>query len=144
MNAGGRPFGDREINPKGKQTAHDYLNWMQRAPSVSVNSGAYLGNLEREEHVLGQISYPPDHPRYQHVAAGRYYPVGSQPPIERHHEAPSPTNELRSAAIQALGARARTNTREAACANCGKAVAPGEGRMMRRPEGYVVVHNTET
>lgn len=143
---GHQPYGDQAINPRAKQSAYEYYRWMNRAPSLSINAGAYLGNLEREEHILGTNSYPEDHPRHAHVAAGRYYPHGTPLPPEARGEdyRPRASDELRQAAANALEAQPRANRVAATCANCGNPIGPGEGRLARRPSGYVTIHQNET
>ena len=142
---GTQPYGDREINPQRKQTAFDYYRWMRRASSTSIHAGAYLGNLEREEHLLEQNSYPPEHPRHSQVEAGNYYPGRYQAPPAQPSPPTIPTRneELRSAVEKTFEQSSRPNTISATCTNCGKTVEPGQGVIVRRPSGYGVIHKNE-
>lgn len=142
MARGGQPYGDKAVNPRAKTTAYDYYRWMKRASSTSVHAGAYLGNLEREEHLLGENSYPEGHPRHQHLAQGQFYPAGTPRPM-RLPEPPSRSSELQQSARRAFEESVRPNVVKATCANCGKSVEPGEGQITRRTNGYAVIHKNE-
>jgi hypothetical protein len=144
--SGAYPYGEKQLNPKRKETAYEYTQWAATQKSHSIQEGSYRDMLESEERRIGQTSYPPGHPRREAAVTGREpLPPGSRSPEapERPPEGFGSSEGTVPAAVRTPGLQAavRPNRFKASCANCGETVLPGEGRMERQPEGWVAVHN---
>jgi hypothetical protein len=79
--SGAYPYGEKQLNPKRKETAHEYSEWTKTQASHSINDGAYRDMLEAEERHLGTTSYPPGHPRREEAIRG--YPSVSETAANR-------------------------------------------------------------
>lgn len=147
------PKADKHINPAMKRTAYEYDEWRRTQTSHHRDEGAFLNNLEGEEKVTGNWSYPPGHPRRTALEAGKdpdyvaLKAAGSfdaEPPVSPQE--PMVQREVplaRSAPPRPPQAAAavRPNRYPGTCPNCGSQVGPGEGKLERTATGWSTSHH---